>query len=329
MSFTKTVAFDFLKRAHEQQRLAHAYLICGPQGTASATSSRSSPPCDKFHKPRLTPLHHPPAPGYPYRRAGIQIPPHRDRPGPRPREGVADAFLPRRKKIGILFEADRLKVEASNAFLKNPRGAPNNSSSSSPLRNPRRCRIPSSPLHFRHPFIRRKSRAHPHEQQLLEILASFSRRKRKASPPSVSSPVHPGPRRAKQPSRPRSTNCRKASRPATQKPPMASGSKIARNISSPHRIPLCPGTLPPHRHPPELVATSSATSHQPQNPQLGVSRIRHRYRPPRRKAHHAPSLEKITASRISAKTSTERRRAPLHRSLLSKGIFLSHERKNH
>ena len=33
MSFTKTVALELLTRAHEQQRLAHAYLICGPQGS--------------------------------------------------------------------------------------------------------------------------------------------------------------------------------------------------------------------------------------------------------------------------------------------------------
>ena len=37
MAFPKAAAFDFLRHASEQQRLAHAYLICGPQGSGKRT----------------------------------------------------------------------------------------------------------------------------------------------------------------------------------------------------------------------------------------------------------------------------------------------------
>ena len=33
MAFSRTTALDYLRRAHEQNRLAHAYLISGPAGS--------------------------------------------------------------------------------------------------------------------------------------------------------------------------------------------------------------------------------------------------------------------------------------------------------
>jgi len=33
MAFTRKAAIGFLRRAHEQKRLAHAYLISGPVGS--------------------------------------------------------------------------------------------------------------------------------------------------------------------------------------------------------------------------------------------------------------------------------------------------------
>src|SRR5438034_10436170 len=33
MAFIRTTALDYLRRAHEQNRLAHAYLISGPPGS--------------------------------------------------------------------------------------------------------------------------------------------------------------------------------------------------------------------------------------------------------------------------------------------------------
>ena len=33
MAFTRGTALEFLRRAHEQNRLAHAYLITGPSGS--------------------------------------------------------------------------------------------------------------------------------------------------------------------------------------------------------------------------------------------------------------------------------------------------------
>ena len=33
MAFSRTTALEYLRRAHEQNRLAHAYLISGPAGS--------------------------------------------------------------------------------------------------------------------------------------------------------------------------------------------------------------------------------------------------------------------------------------------------------
>jgi len=37
MAFSRTTAFEYLRRAHEQNRLAHAYLITGPPGSGKET----------------------------------------------------------------------------------------------------------------------------------------------------------------------------------------------------------------------------------------------------------------------------------------------------
>jgi len=128
MSFTKSVALDFLTRAHEQHRLAHAYLICGPQGSgkrdlvarlAALVASSSS-----IQYQASSILQHPDV--------------HIAEPESKSRRIVIDQVralekeLQMRsslggKKIGILFEADRLKTEASNAFLKTLEEPPNNS----------------------------------------------------------------------------------------------------------------------------------------------------------------------------------------------------------
>lgn len=128
MSFTKTVAFDFLRRANEQDRLAHAYLICGPQGSGKrelvsdlAALVTAQPGAGKSN-PDI--LGHPDV--------------HVAEPESKSRRIVIDQVraLERElqmhstfggKKVGILFDADRLKVEASNAFLKTLEEPPNHS----------------------------------------------------------------------------------------------------------------------------------------------------------------------------------------------------------
>ena len=40
MAFARTTALEFLRRAYEQNRLAHAYLITGPRGAARKCSQQ-------------------------------------------------------------------------------------------------------------------------------------------------------------------------------------------------------------------------------------------------------------------------------------------------
>ena len=128
MSFTPTVALDLLRRANEQQRLAHAYLICGPQGSGkrelaghlaamvTAPSSIQNPASSIFSHPDV----HIAEPESKSRRIVI------DQVRAMEKELQMRSSLGG-KKVGILFDADRLKVEASNAFLKTLEEPPNNS----------------------------------------------------------------------------------------------------------------------------------------------------------------------------------------------------------
>jgi len=126
MAFAKAAAFDFLRHANEQQRLAHAYLICGPQGSgkralasdlAALVTKRSDARAGKI-------LEHPDV--------------HIAEPESKSRRIVIEQIreLERElqmrsmlggKKVGIVFDADRLKTEAANAFLKTLEEPPNNS----------------------------------------------------------------------------------------------------------------------------------------------------------------------------------------------------------
>lgn len=128
MAFPKTVALDFLRRANEQQRLAHAYLICGPQGSGkrelAAELARLVSAPFNIQNSTFKIFDHPDV--------------HVAEPESKSRRIVVDQIralekeLQMRsslggKKVGILFEADRLKVEASNAFLKTLEEPPDNS----------------------------------------------------------------------------------------------------------------------------------------------------------------------------------------------------------
>jgi len=125
MSFTPTVALDLLRRANDQQRLAHAYLICGPQGSgkrelaghlATMVTASSASASSIFQHPDV----HIAEPESKSRRIVI------DQVRAMEKELQMRSSLGG-KKVGILFDADRLKVEASNAFLKTLEEPPNNS----------------------------------------------------------------------------------------------------------------------------------------------------------------------------------------------------------
>src|SRR4030095_709984 len=125
MAFTRKTAIGFLRRAHEQKRLAHAYLISGPIGSgkrevaaALANAVNGTAAADVFSvrareifvgEPKsvspkilldeIRELEH-----------GLQM---------QSRDG--------RRKVAIIPDADRITENAANAFLKTLEEPPANS----------------------------------------------------------------------------------------------------------------------------------------------------------------------------------------------------------
>ncbi len=116
MPFPRTTAFDFLRRAYEQNRLAHAYLITGPPGSGKevlaaelASLVNGTPSKDVFSaKAREVFIARPELKS---RRISIE----------QIRE-LEHALQMRaansRGKVAIISDADRLGDAAANAFLK-------------------------------------------------------------------------------------------------------------------------------------------------------------------------------------------------------------------
>jgi DNA polymerase III subunit delta' len=116
MAFSPKAAFDYLRRAHEQKRLAHAYLICGQPGSGKrllaaelANLVNGTRPDDVF--------------------AGTADGTFVAEPESKSRRIVIEqvrtlehALQMRatngRRKVAILADADRLQPQAANAFLK-------------------------------------------------------------------------------------------------------------------------------------------------------------------------------------------------------------------
>jgi DNA polymerase-3 subunit delta' len=116
MAFSRTTALEYLQRAHEQNRLAHAYLITGPAGSGKqllaadlASLVNGTPAKDVFSaKAREIFIARPESKS---RRIVIeQI------------RGLEHALQMRavngRRKVAIIPDADRLQPQAANAFLK-------------------------------------------------------------------------------------------------------------------------------------------------------------------------------------------------------------------
>ena len=116
MAFSRTTAFEYLCRAHEQNRLAHAYLITGPSGSGKellaadlASLVNGTPAKNVFSaKARDIFVARPES-----KSRRIVIGQIRD---------LEHALQMRasngRRKVAIIPDADRLQTEAANAFLK-------------------------------------------------------------------------------------------------------------------------------------------------------------------------------------------------------------------
>jgi DNA polymerase-3 subunit delta' len=116
MPFSPTTALEYLRRAHEQNRLAHAYLITGPPGSGKellaadlASLVNGTPAKDVFSaKAREIFVARPES-----KSRRILIEQIRD---------LEHALQMRaangRRKVAIIPDADRLVVQAANAFLK-------------------------------------------------------------------------------------------------------------------------------------------------------------------------------------------------------------------
>src|SRR6188768_2575750 len=116
MAFFRTTALEYLRRAHEQNRLAHAYLISGPPGSGKlqlaadlASLANGTPAGDVFSaKAREIFVARPESKS---RRIVIQqIRDLEHALQMRARNG--------RRKVAIISDADRLQPQAANAFLK-------------------------------------------------------------------------------------------------------------------------------------------------------------------------------------------------------------------
>src|SRR5262245_9527838 len=116
MAFSRTTALDYLRRAHEQNRLAHAYLISGPPGSgkqqlaADLASLVNGTPSNDVFSARAREIFVA-RPESKSRRIVIeQIRDLEHALQMRARNG--------RRKVAIISDADRLQPQAANAFLK-------------------------------------------------------------------------------------------------------------------------------------------------------------------------------------------------------------------
>src|SRR5213592_3978846 len=116
MPFSRTTALEFLRRAHQQSRLAHAYLITGPPGSGKqllaadlASLVNGTPATDVFSaKAREIFVARPES-----KSRRIVIEQIRDL-----EHALQMRAVNARRKVAIIPDADRLQPQAANAFLK-------------------------------------------------------------------------------------------------------------------------------------------------------------------------------------------------------------------
>jgi DNA polymerase-3 subunit delta' len=125
MAFLPTKALDYLQRAHQQQRLAHAYLISGPAGSGKSAVAAG-----------LAAALNETTPDYVLNARAPDV--FFTEPSSRSRRIVVDQIrelehalrlrsTEGRKKIVIIRDADRMQPQAANAFLKTLEEPPENS----------------------------------------------------------------------------------------------------------------------------------------------------------------------------------------------------------
>ncbi len=123
MAFSRTTAFEYLRRAHEQNRLAHAYLITGPPGSGKETLAahlaslvNGTPVTDVFSaKAREISVARPES-----KSRRIVIEQIREL-----EHALRMRAVNGRRKVAIIPDADRLQSAAANAFLKTLEEPPN------------------------------------------------------------------------------------------------------------------------------------------------------------------------------------------------------------
>src|SRR6266704_3566541 len=125
MAFTRKAAIGLLRRAHNQKRLGHAYLISGPAGSGKrevaaelASTVNGTDAGDVFSsKAREIFVAEPES-----RSRRILIEQIREL-----EHGLQMRASDGRRKVAIIAEADRLQPQAANAFLKTLEEPPSNS----------------------------------------------------------------------------------------------------------------------------------------------------------------------------------------------------------
>src|SRR5256714_2625614 len=125
MAFTRKAAIGLLRRAHDQNRLGHAYLISGPAGSGKrevaaelASTVNGTDAKDVFSsKAREIFVAEPESKSRRILTEQIRELEH----------GLQMQAAEGRRKVAIVADADRLQPQAANAFLKTPEETPANS----------------------------------------------------------------------------------------------------------------------------------------------------------------------------------------------------------
>jgi len=121
MAFSADAAFNLLSRAYTQGRLAHAYLLAGPRGSGKRRLATNLASLVTESDAGLDhPDVHIAEPESKSRRLRIEQTRALEKE-------LQMRSLMGRRKVAIIFEADRMTAEAANAFLKTLEEPPNHS----------------------------------------------------------------------------------------------------------------------------------------------------------------------------------------------------------